>query len=191
MGVKIGSDAAKSGSNTTFLVIMCLRLSQKIGLIDLTNRTRFKKGNGQKQRMKSVHNYYVVSLMLHTPSYYYTHQFFALLGVCQINILNLCRCSLRTLDKSVKLYALKKQRGLVNEYLGCLSHHCVRILSTVTFFWHAFFLPQSFLSFFSPFPFECVFSLNKNPEHPKLSMYTPRRHQYIILLTEDMSSAKY
>ena len=46
MGVTIGGDAAKSGKNTHLLVIMRVRLSQKIGLLDLTNRTRFKKGNG-------------------------------------------------------------------------------------------------------------------------------------------------
>ena len=46
MGVKIGNYAAKSGNNTHLLVIMRVRLSQKIGLLDLTTRTRFKKGNG-------------------------------------------------------------------------------------------------------------------------------------------------
>ena len=34
------------GKNAHLLVIMCVRLSQKIGLLDFTNWTRFKKGNG-------------------------------------------------------------------------------------------------------------------------------------------------
>ena len=46
MEVTIGGDAAKSGKNTHLLVIMRVRLSQKIGLLDLTNRTGSKKGNG-------------------------------------------------------------------------------------------------------------------------------------------------
>ena len=37
MGVTIGGGAAKSGNNTNLLLIMCVRLSQKIGLLDLTN----------------------------------------------------------------------------------------------------------------------------------------------------------
>ena len=52
MGVKFGGDAAKIGNNTHLLVIMHTKLSQKIGLIDLTNRTRFKKGNGYKYVQK-------------------------------------------------------------------------------------------------------------------------------------------
>ena len=43
MGVKIEGNAAKSGKNTHLLVIMRVRLSQKIGLIELMNRNRFKK----------------------------------------------------------------------------------------------------------------------------------------------------
>ena len=43
MGVAIGGAAAKSGKNTNLLVIMRVRLSQKIGLHNLTNRTRLKK----------------------------------------------------------------------------------------------------------------------------------------------------
>ena len=39
VGVTIGGDAEKSGKNTHLLVIMCLRPSQKIGLLNLTNRT--------------------------------------------------------------------------------------------------------------------------------------------------------
>ena len=37
MGVKIGGDTAKSNKNTHLLVIMRVRLSQKIGLLDLKN----------------------------------------------------------------------------------------------------------------------------------------------------------
>ena len=56
MGVTIGGDAEKSGRNTHLLGIMCVRLLQKIGLLDLTNRNRLKKGNGYKQHTKSVHD---------------------------------------------------------------------------------------------------------------------------------------
>ena len=52
IGVTIGYDAAKSGKNTHLLMIMCKRLSQEIGLLDLMNRNQFKKVNGQKQRTK-------------------------------------------------------------------------------------------------------------------------------------------
>ena len=45
-GVTIGGDAAKSGKNTRLLVTMCVRLSQKLNLHNLTNQTRFKKVNG-------------------------------------------------------------------------------------------------------------------------------------------------
>ena len=45
MGVKIGSDAEKSGNITHLLVIMNMRLFQKIGLLNLMNRTLSKKGN--------------------------------------------------------------------------------------------------------------------------------------------------
>ena len=40
MGLKIGGDAEKSGKNTPLLVIMRMRLSQKTGLLDLTNQNR-------------------------------------------------------------------------------------------------------------------------------------------------------
>ena len=53
-GVKIWGDAAKIGKNTNLLVIMCVRLSHKIGLLDLTNRTQFKKLNGYKYVQKCV-----------------------------------------------------------------------------------------------------------------------------------------
>ena len=38
-GVAIGGDAAKSDKKTNLLVIMCVRLSQKISLLNLKNRT--------------------------------------------------------------------------------------------------------------------------------------------------------
>ena len=81
MGVTIGG-----GKNTHLLVIMRVRLSQKIGLLDLTNRTRFKKGNGLKQRTKSMHDYCGIRLMLHTPSYYYAHTNVDLLGVWYVPV---------------------------------------------------------------------------------------------------------
>ena len=46
MWVTIGGDVTKNGKNTHLLVIILIRLSQKIGLIDLKNRTQFIKGNG-------------------------------------------------------------------------------------------------------------------------------------------------
>ena len=49
MGVKIEGDAAKNGRNTHLLVIMHARLSQKIGLLDLTI------GLGSKQETATVH----------------------------------------------------------------------------------------------------------------------------------------
>ena len=52
MGVTLGVDAAKSGKNTHLLVIMRVGLLQKIGLLDLTNRTRFKKVNVYKYVQK-------------------------------------------------------------------------------------------------------------------------------------------
>ena len=66
MGVTIGGDAAKSGKDTHLSVVMSMRISQNIGLLDLTNRTRFKKGNGYKIRTKSVRDYWGMRLMLHT-----------------------------------------------------------------------------------------------------------------------------
>ena len=82
MGVIIGRDAAKSGKNIHFLVIVRVRISHKIGLPDLTNRNQFKKVNGQKQRAESVHDYCGMRLMLHTPSIYYRHNYFVLMAVC-------------------------------------------------------------------------------------------------------------
>ena len=43
MEVTIEVDAEEIGNNTHLLVIIRMRLSQKIGLLDLTNRTRFKR----------------------------------------------------------------------------------------------------------------------------------------------------
>ena len=60
---------------------MRVRLSQKIGLLDLTNRTRFKKGIGYKIRTKSVRDYLGMRLILHTQSIYYWHTNVDLLGV--------------------------------------------------------------------------------------------------------------
>ena len=96
---------------------------------------------------------------------------------------NTWRFSLRTLADSIKLDVLKNKHELGNEYLGCLSHHGVRRIRTVTFLAHIFLL-RLFLSFVPEtdvLPFGCVVSWNKNHKHPKLSMYNPHRHQYIIL----------
>ena len=43
MGVKIGGDSDKSGKNTDLLVVINVRLLQKIALLNLTNRNLFKK----------------------------------------------------------------------------------------------------------------------------------------------------
>ena len=59
MGVKIGGDAAESGKETHLLVMMHVRLLQKIGILDLGNGNQFKKGNGYKQRMKSLRDYFL------------------------------------------------------------------------------------------------------------------------------------
>ena len=37
--VTIGGDAVKTGKNTHLVVVMCVRLLRKIGLLDLTNWT--------------------------------------------------------------------------------------------------------------------------------------------------------
>ena len=81
MGATIGDDDEKSGRNNHLLVIMRMSISQKIGLLDLTNRTQFKKGNGYKILTESVHNYWGIYLMLHTPSIYYWHKNIDLPGV--------------------------------------------------------------------------------------------------------------
>ena len=56
MGVTIGGGAAKIGKNTHLLVVIHVRLSQKIGPLNMTNRTRYKIGKGYKIRTKSVRN---------------------------------------------------------------------------------------------------------------------------------------
>ena len=58
MGVTIRVNAAKSGKNTHLSVAMRMRLLKNIGLIDLTNQTLLKKGNGYKIRTKSVRDYW-------------------------------------------------------------------------------------------------------------------------------------
>ena len=39
MGMKIRGDATKNGKNNHLLVLICVRLPHKIGLLDLTNQT--------------------------------------------------------------------------------------------------------------------------------------------------------
>ena len=73
MGVTIGGDTAKIVEMDNLLVIIRMRISQKIGLLNLANRNCFKKGNGYKIRTKSVRNYLVMCLILHTMSIYYKH----------------------------------------------------------------------------------------------------------------------
>ena len=55
MGMKIEGNAVESEKNIHLIVIMRVRISQKIGLLDSTNRTRSKKVNGYKQRAKIVY----------------------------------------------------------------------------------------------------------------------------------------
>ena len=59
---------------------MRMRLSQKIGLLDLTNQTRFKKLIGYKIRTKIVHDYWGMCLILNMWSIRYWHTKFNLLG---------------------------------------------------------------------------------------------------------------
>ena len=82
MGWEIGGDAAKSGNKTRLVVVIRVRLSQNIGLLDLTNRTQFKKLNGYIIRTEIVYNHWGMSLMLHMWSIYYCHTHVNLLGVC-------------------------------------------------------------------------------------------------------------
>ena len=65
MGVTVGGDADKSGKNTHLLVVMRVRKLQNVGLLDLTNRDQFKKGNRYKIGTKIVRNYWGMHLMLH------------------------------------------------------------------------------------------------------------------------------
>ena len=51
MGVTIEGDAEKIGKNTHLLVIMRVRVLQKIGLLDLKNLTRFLK----RKRMETTY----------------------------------------------------------------------------------------------------------------------------------------
>ena len=71
MGVTTGGDAAKSSKKTHLLVIMRVRLWNKVGLLDLKNRTRFKNGTAIKYVRKSVSDYWGMSLMIHARSIYY------------------------------------------------------------------------------------------------------------------------
>ena len=52
MGVKLGGNAAKSVKNTHFLAIKRVKISQKIGLLDLMSRTQFKKEMARKNIQK-------------------------------------------------------------------------------------------------------------------------------------------
>ena len=81
MGVKIGGDAAKSGKNTHLLVVIPVVWWQNIGLLELMNRTWFKRINGYKIRTKSARDYWGMCLMLYTQSIYYWYTNFDLLGV--------------------------------------------------------------------------------------------------------------
>ena len=80
IGVAIGVDATKSGKNNNLLVIMRVRLLQKDGLCELTNRIRFKEGSGHNILTKSVRDYCRMSLMLNMPYIYYRHTNVDLLG---------------------------------------------------------------------------------------------------------------
>ena len=66
MGVKNWGDAEKSGKNTHLIVIMRVKLSQKIGMHNLTIWTRFKKVKWLEKHKKSIHDYCEIHLMLHT-----------------------------------------------------------------------------------------------------------------------------
>ena len=83
--VTIGGDATKSGKNTHLLVVMRVRILQKMGLLDLKNRTQFKTENCYKISTKSVRNYRGSRLMLHTRSIYYWHKNVDLLVVCLVD----------------------------------------------------------------------------------------------------------
>ena len=66
MGLTIGGDADKNCKNTNLLVVMLVRLSQKIGLLNLRNWTRFKEGNGYKICTISLRDDWGINLILHT-----------------------------------------------------------------------------------------------------------------------------
>ena len=84
MGITIGGDAATSGNNTNLLVVMHVSLSQKMVLLDLTNRTQFKKVNGYKIHTKIVRNYWGMCVILNTGSIFYWHTNVNLMGGCQV-----------------------------------------------------------------------------------------------------------
>ena len=65
MGVKIGGDDAKSGKNTNLLVIMYVRLSQKISLHNFPNQNWFKNENSWKKHMKNICDYCGIHVLLH------------------------------------------------------------------------------------------------------------------------------
>ena len=73
MGVIFGIDAVKSGKNTHLVAVMRVRLLQKIGLLNLRNWTRFKKGNVCIICTKSVRDYWGMSLMLPMWFIFYWH----------------------------------------------------------------------------------------------------------------------
>ena len=81
-GVTIGGDSTKNGMNT---LIMCIRLSQIIGLIKLTNQNQLIKVNSYRIRTNIVQDYWGMWLMLHMRSIYYWYNNVDLLGVvhCQ------------------------------------------------------------------------------------------------------------
>ena len=58
MGVIIGGDSAKSGKQNHLSVVICVRILQNIGLLDLANHIRSKKVDGYKIRTKSVCDYW-------------------------------------------------------------------------------------------------------------------------------------
>ena len=63
--------------------------------------------------------------------------------------LNICSFLLRTMSESVKLDFIEKLCEPGNEYLGCLSPHGVRRISTVTCFGAYFLSANIFVSVFS------------------------------------------
>ena len=66
MGVTIGINAAYSGKNNHLVVLIRVRPSKNIGLLNLKNQTQFKKGNSYIIRTKSVRDYWGMRLILHT-----------------------------------------------------------------------------------------------------------------------------
>ena len=60
MGVTTMDDSAKSYKNTNLKVVILMRLSQNIVMLDLRNLTQSKKVNRWKICMKSVCNYWEI-----------------------------------------------------------------------------------------------------------------------------------